>query len=65
MNIKQLRADTGLSQSKFANKFHIHPMNISHWERGDRKPPEYVTYMIQTILEQEKHIEELKNEQKI
>lgn len=39
-------------------------MNISHWERGDRKPPEYVTYMIQTILEQEKRIEELENEQK-
>lgn len=62
MDIKTLRKATGLSQSQFAKKFEINPMNISHWERGDRKPPEYVTFMMEKILEQEKEISELRKE---
>lgn len=63
MTVKDLRKRTGLSQSKFASKFHIHPMNISHWERGDRTPPEYVIYMMNAILdlEDELHKEKGKN----
>lgn len=57
MTIKELREQTGLSQYKFANKFHMNPMNISHWERGERKPPEYVVYMIERILTLEKEID--------
>lgn len=44
---------TGLSQSKFGQKFHIQTINISNWEQGVHKPPEYVTYMIEKILEME------------
>lgn len=61
MTIKELRAQTGLSQHKFGLKFHISAMNISHWEQGSRKPPEYVEYMIGKIMELEKENEELRN----
>ena len=50
MTIKELRNETGLSQSKFAQKFHMSAVNIAHWEQGVRKPPEYVVYMIERIL---------------
>ncbi len=57
--IKELRKRTGLSQYGFASKFHMNPANISNWERDIRKPPDYVVYMMQTILEQEKMIRKL------
>lgn len=60
MNIKELRSQTGLSQAKFAAKFHINPMNISYWERGYRTPPDYVVEMMEIILQQEKEIAKLK-----
>ena len=53
MTIKELRTKTGLSQSKFGQKFHIQTINISNWEQGVHKPPEYVLYMIEHILELE------------
>lgn len=53
MTIKELRTKTGLSQSKFGQKFHIQTINISNWEQGVHKPPEYVIYMIERILELE------------
>jgi putative transcriptional regulator len=52
--IKEIRNDTGLSQSKFGEKFHIPTINISNWEQGVHKPPSYVVYMIEHILELEK-----------
>jgi len=63
MSIKEIRKSTKLSQQKFADKFHIPVANIQKWEQGINKPLDYVVYMIQTILEQEKKIEELENEQ--
>ncbi len=54
MTIKELREKTGLSQSRFAARFHMSPINISHWETGVRKPPEYVVWMIERIIELEK-----------
>ena len=60
--IKELRKSTGLSQRRFADKFKIPVANVQTWEQGINKPLDYVVYMIQTILEQEKKIEELENE---
>ena len=62
MTIKQLRESTTLSQQKFADKFNIPVANIQKWEQGINRPLDYVVSMIQTILEQEKKIEELENE---
>jgi len=53
MTIKELRTKTGLSQSKFGQKFHIPTINISNWEQGVHNPPEYVVYMIEKLLELE------------
>lgn len=46
-----MRAQTGLSQTKFAALFGIPVATLKDWEQGRRKPPEYVVTMIQTILE--------------
>lgn len=53
ITIKELRESTGLSQSKFAEKFHIPIGTLQHWEQGVRKPPEYVEYMLNIILRME------------
>ena len=54
MDIKELRETTGLSQQKFGEKFRIPASNISHWEQGIRKAPDYVIFMMERILELEK-----------
>lgn len=51
--INELRKQTGMSQSKFANKFHINKRTLQSWEQGYRHAPEYVLYMIETILDME------------
>lgn len=56
MSIKELRDKTGLSQAKFANLLHIPAINISHWEQGVCKPPEYVLFLIEEFLKANKHI---------
>ena len=50
MTIKELRESTGLSQSQFAEKFHIPVGTLQHWEQGVRKPPEYVLYMLYELI---------------
>ena len=57
--VKQLRESTGLSQSKFASKFNIPVANVQSWEQGRNKPLDYVVYMMELILEQEKKLEEM------
>lgn len=52
MSIKEMRSQTGLSQSKFANMFEIPVSTLKDWEQGRRNPPAYVVKMIKTILEQ-------------
>lgn len=51
MGIKELRLQTGLSQSKFANMFDIPVATLKDWEQERRNPPSYVVTMIKTILE--------------
>ena len=42
MNIKELRFQTGLSQSKFAAMFDIPVSTLRNWEQERRTPPTYV-----------------------
>ena len=49
-NIKEIREQTGLSQSQFAKKFHLMTRTIQAWEQGQRNTPKHVLYMIQRIL---------------
>ena len=52
--IKQLRKNTGLSQSKFAARFGVPVRTLQQWEQGQSAPPEYVVRMMAYILQLEK-----------
>jgi transcriptional regulator with XRE-family HTH domain len=70
MSIKEMRMQTGLSQSRFANLFDIPIATLRDWEQERRKPPVYVINMIQEILEykgliiSQKYIEECEERRK-
>ena len=49
--LKELRAQTGLSQQKFGMLFKISAINIANWEQGVTKGPEYVQYMLTRLIE--------------
>ena len=50
--IKELREQTYLSQSKFANIVGIPVANIAKWEQGVSNPPDYVIKLIEFYLRQ-------------
>lgn len=50
MNVKELRNQTGLSQSEFAAAFHIPLKTLQSWEQGIRKPTEYTLYMLEQLI---------------
>ncbi len=47
MTIQELRAKTGLSQSKFAERYGIPVRTLQEWEQGKRKPPGYVLELLE------------------
>lgn len=47
MKIKELRARTGLSQAKFAEKYGIPKRTIEDWEAGRHDPPAYVEDLLE------------------
>lgn len=49
MTVKELRAKTGLSQSKFAAYFGVPVRTLQEWEQEKRTPPEYVVSMMERI----------------
>lgn len=51
MGVRELRLQTGLSQSKFANMFDVPIATLKDWEQERRNPPAYVVNMMRTILE--------------
>lgn len=56
MPIKDIRAITGLSQAKFADKYKIPVRNISNWELPEdnpnyRKCPVYVNELLERVVE--------------
>lgn len=38
IDVKNIRANVGMSQNEFASAFGISVSTLRHWERGDRKP---------------------------
>jgi len=38
VDVKNIRANIGMSQNEFASAFGISVSTLRHWERGDRKP---------------------------
>ena len=53
MNIKEMRQQTGLSQTAFAKYFEIPLRTVQDWEQGRRQPPEYLVTLMQYKLEKE------------
>ena len=53
MTILELRQKTGLSQSKFAKRFHLNVRTVQTWEQGTRKTPDYVIWLITKVIELE------------
>ncbi|MBR5348677.1 MAG: helix-turn-helix domain-containing protein [Lachnospiraceae bacterium] len=51
--IKELRKETGLSQSKFSAKFGIPVRTLQQWEQGISAPPEYLVRMMAYIMQLE------------
>lgn len=38
VDVKNIRAQVGMSQNEFASAFGISVSTLRHWERGDRRP---------------------------
>ena len=55
--IKKMRAETGMSQAKFCEYFGIPKRTLEEWERGSRKPPEYLVRLLVYRLSTEGLIE--------
>ena len=53
MKLKELRKQTGMSQSKFATYFGISVRNIQEWEQERKQPPPYLVDLLKRILDNE------------
>ncbi|MBQ3405672.1 MAG: helix-turn-helix domain-containing protein [Lachnospiraceae bacterium] len=53
MTIEEIRAMTGLSQGKFANRYGIPVRTLQNWEIGERKPPDYVLRLLLRCVEED------------
>ena len=51
MDIKELRAKTGLTQKAFSEWLNIPKRTIEDWETGKRVPPPYVVELIAFLIE--------------
>ena len=53
LSIKELRELTGLSQDKFAKKYHLSAGSIRRWEQGVTETPESYIYLLNELLKYE------------
>ena len=50
MTIKDIRKETGLSQSAFAQTYGIPVGTLRNWEQGLSKPPKYVLDILRQLI---------------
>ena len=50
MNIRELRTQLGDTQSEFAARYNIPFRTVQNWETGTRKPPEYITKLLESRI---------------
>lgn len=53
MTIKELREVTGLTQQKFAEKYHIPKRTLENWESGSRKASETILYLLERAVKED------------
>ena len=54
MTLKELRENSGMTRSEFAEYFEIPYRTVQNWEIGERKCPEYLLKLIEYKLNKEK-----------
>lgn len=56
MDVKAIRAQTGMSQAQFASSFGISVGTLRHWERGDRQPHGPARVLLHVVSKQPKAV---------
>ena len=57
--IKELRAQTGMTQKEFGQMLNIPIRTIQDWEQNRRTPPEYVVELIEYKIKKEEKIKKM------
>lgn len=57
MPIKELRKLSGLSQSKFAAKYHLGIQQLQTWEQGRQKTPDSYLYLLNMVVQVDFNLE--------
>lgn len=53
MDIKRIRAMTGLSQSKFAERYSIPVKTLQNWEINRRQVPVYLLKLLERVVKED------------
>ena len=53
MEIREMRAQLGDTQSEFATRYNIPFRTIQNWETGMRKPPEYIIDLLRSRVQED------------
>lgn len=51
--IKEIRARTGLSQAKFAEKYGMSRRAVEDWERGVRTPAPWIVALLERVVKED------------
>lgn len=54
IDVKNIRANIGMSQSEFANAFGISVNTLRHWEHGDRHPKGPALVLLNVVAKEPK-----------
>lgn len=53
MDIKEIRAITGISRAEFARRYNIPYRTIEDWENGKGKAPVYVKELLERVVRED------------
>ena len=56
VDVKNVRANVGMSQSEFASAFGISVSTLRHWERGDRTPQGPALVLLNVVAKEPKAV---------
>jgi len=56
VDVKNIRAKIGMSQSEFASAFGISVSTLRHWERGDRTPHGPALVLLNVVAKEPKAV---------
>jgi len=56
VDVKNIRANVGMSQNEFASAFGISVSTLRHWERGDRMPHGPALVLLNVVAKEPKAV---------